>query len=74
VHAAELLDTVQELQYRLGQTESHVELGEKTESTLREEHERLLADLERERERANQSKKNCSKSAGDGFDTFLGST
>ena len=54
VDAAELLDTVQELQYRLGQAETRAELGEKAESTLREEREQLLADLERERQRASR--------------------
>jgi hypothetical protein len=51
VDAVELLDTVQELQYRLGQAEARAELTEKTESTLREslERERLRADAERER-------------------------
>jgi hypothetical protein len=51
VDAAELLDTVQELQYRLGQAEAHTELTEKAESTVREslERERLRADAERER-------------------------
>lgn len=52
VDTTELLATVQELQYRLGRAEAHVELTERAESTLREERERLLADLERERERA----------------------
>ena len=50
--AAELLATVQQLQYRLGRAEARAELTERAESTLREERERLLADLERERERA----------------------
>jgi hypothetical protein len=51
VDAAELLDTVQELHYRLGQAEARAELTEKAESTLREslERERLRADAERER-------------------------
>lgn len=52
VDAAELLATVQELQYRLGRAEARAELTEEAESTLREERERLLVDLERERERA----------------------
>jgi hypothetical protein len=52
VDAAELLATVQELQYRLGRAEARAELTERAESTLREERERLLADLERERGRA----------------------
>ncbi len=54
VDADELLATVQQLQYRLGQAETRAELTEKTESTLREERERLLADLDRERERADR--------------------
>ena len=51
VDAAELLDTVQELHYRLGQAETRAELTEKAESTLREslEREQLRADAERER-------------------------
>ena len=51
VDAAELLDTVQELHYRLGQAEARAELTEKAESTLREslEREQLRADAERER-------------------------
>lgn len=48
----ELLATVQELQYRLGRAEAHAELTERADSTLREERDRLLADLQRERERA----------------------
>jgi hypothetical protein len=54
VDAAQLLDTVQELQYRLGQAETRAELGEKAESTLREERKQLLAELERERQRASR--------------------
>jgi hypothetical protein len=54
VDAAELLDTVQELQYRLGQAETRAELGEKAESTLREEREQLVADLKRECQRASR--------------------
>src|SRR5919199_1188071 len=51
VDAAELLNTVQELQYRLGQAEARAKLTEKAESTLREslEREQLRADAERER-------------------------
>ena len=52
VDAAGLLATVQELQHRLGRAEARAELTERAESTLREERERLLADLKRERERA----------------------
>jgi Helix-turn-helix domain len=49
--AAELLATVQELQYRLGRAETKAELTERAESTVREERDRLLEDLRRERER-----------------------
>jgi hypothetical protein len=49
--AAELITTVQELQYRLGRAETKAELTEQAESTLREERDRLLEDLRRERER-----------------------
>jgi hypothetical protein len=51
VDAAELLDAVQELHYRLGQAEARAELTEKAESTLREslEREQLRTDAERER-------------------------
>jgi hypothetical protein len=52
VGADELLASVQELEYRLGRAEARAEVTEEAESTLREERERLLADLERERERA----------------------
>jgi hypothetical protein len=50
--AAELLATVQELQYRLGRAEAKAELTERAESTIKEERDRLLEDLRRERERA----------------------
>jgi small-conductance mechanosensitive channel len=50
--AAELLATVQELQYRLGRAEARAELTERAESTIREERDRVLEDLRRERERA----------------------
>jgi len=47
VDADELIDAVQELQYRLGRAEARVELTAQAESTLREA-------LERERERADR--------------------
>jgi excisionase family DNA binding protein len=43
-----------DLSYRLGRSEARVELTEKAESTMRAERERLIADLERERERADR--------------------
>ena len=52
--AAELLTAVQDLQYRLGQAEARVELAERAESDLRAERDRLIEDLKRERQRAEQ--------------------
>lgn len=49
---ADLEAEVRDLRYRLGLTEGRLELTEKTESTLREERDRLLAERDRERERA----------------------
>jgi hypothetical protein len=54
--AAELLATVQDLQYRLGRAEAQAELTERAESSVREERDRLLADLERERRRADEER------------------
>lgn len=50
--AQDLRAKVEDLSYRLGRSEVRAELTEKAESTMREERERLVADLERERERA----------------------
>jgi excisionase family DNA binding protein len=50
----ELEVEVRDLSYRLGRSEARVELTEKAESTMRAERERLIADLERERERADR--------------------
>jgi excisionase family DNA binding protein len=49
---AELEAEVRDLRYRLGFSEGRLELTQKTESTLREERDRLLEDRDRERERA----------------------
>jgi excisionase family DNA binding protein len=49
---AELEAEVRDLRYRLGLSEGRLELTQKTESTLRAERGRLLEDLDRERERA----------------------
>jgi hypothetical protein len=72
VGADELLATVQQLQYRLGQAEARAELTEKTESTLREERERLLADLERERERADRLEEELRQARRGWFRRFFG--
>jgi hypothetical protein len=52
--AAELLTAAQDLQYRLGHAEARVELAERAESNLRAERDRLIEDLKRERQRAEQ--------------------
>jgi hypothetical protein len=52
VDAAELVAQLQELQYRLGRAEARVELQAVAESTVREERDRLLAELGEEHERA----------------------
>lgn len=52
VDAADLVATVQELQYRLGRAEARAELQAVAESTVREERDRLLAQLEEARVRA----------------------
>jgi hypothetical protein len=51
VNTADLVATVQELQYRLGRAEARVELQAVAESTIREERDRLLSQLEEERGR-----------------------
>jgi len=51
VNTADLVATVQELHYRLGRAEARVELQALTESTIREERDRLLSQLEQERGR-----------------------
>lgn len=50
--AAELRLRVEDLQRQLGRLEGRLELTERTESTMQQERERLMADLDRERERA----------------------
>jgi hypothetical protein len=45
--AADLIATVQDLQYRLGRAEARAELTERAESTVREERDRLLEETER---------------------------
>jgi excisionase family DNA binding protein len=49
VDAREWIERVEALQRELGRLEGRLELTEKAESSMREERERLLADLERER-------------------------
>ncbi len=54
VDAAELVAQLQELQYRLGRAEARVELQAVAESTVREERDRLIAQVEEERRRADR--------------------
>jgi excisionase family DNA binding protein len=51
---SELEVEVRDLRYRLGLSEGRLELTERTESTLREERDRLLAERDVERERADK--------------------
>ena len=46
-HAADLVATVQDLQYRLGRAEARAELTERAESTVRKERYRLVEETER---------------------------
>ena len=52
--AREWIERVTALERELGRVEGRLELTERAESTMREERERLLEDLDRERERAAQ--------------------
>jgi hypothetical protein len=54
--AADLMMRVQDLQYKLGRAEARAEITERAESTIREERNRLIDDLERERQRADQER------------------
>jgi excisionase family DNA binding protein len=68
--ARELRARVEDLSYRLGRSEARAELTEKAESTMREERERLIADLEREREKAERLERELQEArreAGRGF-------
>src|SRR5215207_804831 len=52
--AREWIERVTTLERELGRLEGRLELTERAESTMREERQRLLEDLDRERERAAQ--------------------
>jgi excisionase family DNA binding protein len=54
LEAREWIDRIAALERELGRLEGRLELTERAESTLREDRERLLGDLDRERERATQ--------------------
>ena len=72
VDAAELLDIVQELQYRLGQADARAELTEKAESTLRESIERERSRADAERERADQLEAELQKARRGWLRRFFG--
>ena len=59
--AADLLMRVQDLQYRLGRAEARAELTERAQSSIREERDRLIADLERERQRADEERERAER-------------
>lgn len=65
VNAADLVATVQELQYRLGRAEARVELQVVAESTIREERDRLLSQLEEERGRAEAERERAEQIRGE---------
>lgn len=52
--AREWIERVTTLERELGRLEGRLELTERTESTLREERQRILEDLQREREKADR--------------------
>jgi hypothetical protein len=65
VNTADLVATVQELQYRLGRAEAKVELQSVSESTIREERDRLLSQLEEERGRAEAERERAEQLRGE---------
>jgi hypothetical protein len=56
-----------DLQRQLGRLEGRLELTERTESTMRQERERLLEDLEREREAAKHLREELEAERSKGF-------
>ena len=64
---SELEAEVRDLRYRLGLSEGRLELTERTESTLREERDRLLAERDRERERAERLAAELEEERSKGF-------
>ena len=65
LEARVLLDEVRTLERTLGRLEGRLELSERAESTLREERDRLLEDLERERQRAENVERQAEKLAAE---------
>jgi excisionase family DNA binding protein len=59
--AAELRVRVEDLQRTLGRLEGRLELTERAESTMQEHRDRLIEDLERERERAERLERELSE-------------
>lgn len=57
----ELTEAVQDLQYRLGRAEARAEIAE---SSIREDRDLMLADLERERGRADRAESEASELRG----------
>jgi chromosome segregation ATPase len=63
--AREWIERVTALERELGRLEGRLELTERAESTMREERERLLEDLARERERAAQEQEKAEETQRD---------
>ena len=65
--AAQLRRRVEDLQRELGRLEGRLELTERTESTMREERERLIAQLEEERAERRRLQEQLDAERGKGF-------
>jgi excisionase family DNA binding protein len=66
-NAAELQERVEALMRELGRLEARAELTEWAESTIREERDRLLAERDAERERAEELRRELEELRGRGF-------
>ncbi len=63
----ELLGVIRDLERRLGCSEARAELTERTESTLREERDRLLREREEAQEEARRLREELEAERGKGF-------
>jgi excisionase family DNA binding protein len=65
--APEMLEIVRDLERRLGRAEARAELTERTESTLREERDRLLREREEAQEEARRLREELEAERSKGF-------
>ena len=65
--APEMLEIVRDLERRLGRAEARAELTERTESTLREERDRLLREREEAQEEARRLREELDAERSKGF-------